>query len=130
VIEVPLSRFTAVEPAPDNRDGRAFSAQDGARLWVSGTFAPSALMSSFEDYKRSLLADAQQRLEVTYQKGGKGWLVFSGRSGEKIIYTKIVEGCDAAHELTIEYPAEAKALYDPVVTRLSRTLSCRTRRAR
>jgi len=126
VLEVPLQIFKVTEPAPEDGDGREFEADDGSRLSVYGTYAPYAVMIRFDEYTKDLLADAQRRgLEVTYRKGGKGWIVFSGHQGDSIRYTKVVEGCEAAHELLIEYPAAKKALYDPVVARLSRTLSCR-----
>jgi hypothetical protein len=126
VIDVPLQFFAATEPAPEDGDGREFRADDGSRLAVYGTYAPYAVMIRFDEYTDSLLAGAKRRgLEVTYRKGGKGWAVFSGYQGANILYAKVVEGCDAAHELLIEYPAAKKALYDPIVARLSRTLSCR-----
>jgi hypothetical protein len=53
--------------------------------------------------------------------------VFSGYRAANIIYTKVIEGCEAAHEFSIEYPTAKKRFYDPVVARLSRTLSCRMR---
>jgi hypothetical protein len=126
VLDVPSQRFEMVEPPPENGDGREFRGEDGARLLVYGTYAPFAILSGFEEYKRDLLAQAERRgLNVTYQQSGKGWLVFSGLTGTNIVYTKVTEGCEAAHEFTIEYPAASKAAYDRVVTRLSRTLSCR-----
>jgi len=125
-LEIPLQLFEPVEPRPENGDGREFRAQDGARLLVYGTYAPFAILSGFEEYKSNLLSEAKHRgLGVTYETSGKGWLVFSGLAGTNVVYTKVVEGCEAAHEFTIEYPAASKAAYDRVVTRLSRTLSCR-----
>ena len=129
VIEVPLQIFKVTEPAPEDGDGRVFRADDGSRLSVYGTYAPYAVMIRFDAYTEGLLADAQRRgLEVTYRKGGKGWIVFSGHRGPDIVYIKVVEGCEAAHELAIQYPAAKKTLYDPIVARLSRTLSCRRAR--
>ena len=129
VIEVPLQIFKVTEPAPEDGDGREFRADDGSRLSVYGTYAPYAVMIRFDAYTEGLLDGAQRRgLEVTYRKGGKGWIVFAGHQGPNIVYTKVVEGCEAAHELVIKYPAAKKTLYDPVVARLSRTLSCRRAR--
>lgn len=126
VVEVPTGIFEPVEPAPENGDGREFRAQDGARLLVYGTYAPFAILSGFEEYKKTVVSEAERRgLYVTYEKSGKGWLVFSGLLGTDIVYTKVLEGCEAAHEFTIAYPAPSKAAYDRMVTRLSRTLSCR-----
>jgi hypothetical protein len=61
---------------------------------------------------------------VTYKAEGKNWLVLSGTKGTNIVYRKVVEGCGAAHEVQIEYPVQRKALYAPVVARLSQSLGC------
>ncbi len=127
-LEVP-DLFAAEEPPPENGDGRAFRAEDGARLWVYGTYAPYAVMSNFEAYKDNLLETAQaDGLSVTYKRDGKGWLVFSGVKDADIVYAKAIESCEAAHEFRIVYPAAKKRFYDPIVTRLSRSLRCRPSR--
>ena len=126
VIEVPLRIFNVTEPASSNGDGLEFRAEDGSRFSVYGTYAPYAVMVRFDEYTEHLLIEAQAKgLVLTYRKGGKGWAVFSGHQGANIVYTKVIEGCEAAHEFSIEYPSSNKRLYDPVVARLSRTLSCR-----
>jgi hypothetical protein len=123
VAEVPHHLFRLVEPPPANGDGREFRAGDGAELWISGSYGPSVVTETFQEYKVWLLQ--QNGLDrVTYKAEGKNWLVLSGTKGTNIVYRKVLEGCGASHEIQIEYPVQRKALYDGVVDRLSRLLGC------
>jgi hypothetical protein len=124
VIEVPLHLFKVATPPPANGDGREFVSKDGARLWVYGSFAPYVVTKGFDEYK-SWLLDQQNDLHITYRADGKGWIVLSGLKGPDIAYSKVIEGCEAGHHLSIEYPASKKKLYDPIVTRMARSLRCR-----
>jgi hypothetical protein len=121
--DVPRHLFGLVEPPPANGDGREFKAEDGAGLWIYGSFGPSVVTDTFQEYKAWLLK--QNDLDrLTYKAEGKNWLVLSGTKGTNIVYMKIMEGCGAAHEVHIEYAAQNKKLYDPVVARLSQSLAC------
>jgi hypothetical protein len=127
-LDVPTDLFEAQEP-PANGDGRTFRGEDGAQLEVYGTYANSAIMLPFEAYKDNLLKEAEaDGLAVTYKRGGDGWLVYSGLKGPDIVYVKVIDSCEAAHLFRIVYPADRKHFYDPIVTRLSRTLRCRSSR--
>jgi hypothetical protein len=127
-LDIPTDLLLPEEP-PENGDGRRFRGEDGARLEVFGTYGPSAIMQPFAAYKDDLLARAEQDgLTVTYTRGGDTWLAFSGTKGEDIVYAKVLESCGAAHEFRIVYPAARKQFYDPIVTRLERSLRCRSSR--
>jgi hypothetical protein len=90
---------------------------------IYGSFGPSVVTDTFQEYKAWLLK--QNDLDrLTYKAEGKNWLVLSGTKGTNIVYMKIMEGCGAAHEVRIEYAAQNKKLYDPVVARLSQSLAC------
>jgi len=123
VVEVPRHLFTLVEPPPVNGDGRELKAEDGARLWIYGSYGPYVVTDSFQKYKSWLLEHAELD-RLTYKAEGKGWIVLSGTKQGSIVYRKVVEGCGAAHEVQIEYPAQKKALYDLLITRLSKSLGC------
>lgn len=123
VVEIPLLLFTPVDPPPENGDGREFKAGDGARLWVSGSYGPYVVTNSFAAYKAWLTEETKPE-RATYKAEGKHWLVLSGIDGSTVVYTKAIEGCGAGHEINIEYPAAKRSFYDPIVTRLSRTLRC------
>lgn len=124
VIDLPLL-FTVIEPPPTNGDGREFSSKDGARLRVYGSHGSNTVTGSFDEYKTWLIAEKGADLHITYKAEGKGWIAFSGLKGSMIAYEKVIEGCDAGHHLSVEYPASKKKLYDPIVTRMARSLRCR-----
>lgn len=123
VAEVPRHLFTLVEPPPVNGDGRGLKAEDGARLWIYGSYGPYVVTDSFQKYKSWLLEHAELD-RLTYKAEGKSWIVLSGSKQGSIVYRKVVEGCGAAHEVQLEYPVQKKALYDPLVTRISKSLGC------
>jgi hypothetical protein len=125
VADVPRHVFRLVEPPPANGDGREFRADDGAGLWISGSYGPSVVTETFQEYKAWLLKHADLD-RVTYKAEGKNWLVLSGTKGTSIVYRKIIEGCGAAHEVRLEYASQDKRLYDPVVVRLSQLLACKS----
>jgi hypothetical protein len=122
-VEIPRYLFKLVEPPPTNGDGREFKSADGARLWISASYAPSVVTDTFQEYKEWALEHAELD-RVTYKAEGKNWLVLSGPKGSTVVYRKVFEGCGAAHEVHIEYPAQRKALYDQVIARLSKSLDC------
>lgn len=129
ILDFPSS-FKPVDPPPENGDGGQFRDDGGSTLLVFGSYAGDALMIGFDDYKQGLVDEAKREgLEVTYEKTGKGWIVFSGRRNGKIVYTKLIAGCGAAHEFTIEYPSDKKKASDRIVARMSRSLRCRTPKA-
>jgi hypothetical protein len=125
VADVPRHVFRLVEPPAANGDGREFRADDGAGLWISGSYGPSVVTETFQEYKAWLLKHADLD-RVTYKAEGKNWLVLSGTKGTSIVYRKIIEGCGAAHEVRLEYASQDKRLYDPVVVRLSQLLACKS----
>jgi len=125
--DVPRHLFKPVEPEPANGDGRLFKAKDGAEMTISASYAPDALGMTFGAYKDWLLEHADLE-RLTYKQGGQTWIVYSGVEGKRIIYRKAVEGCGAAHEFSIAYPAAKKAFYDPIIARIAHSLSCRKSR--
>ena len=106
-----------------NGYGREFKAADGSELWISASYAPSVITDTFQEYKAWLLEHAELD-RVTYKAEGKNWLVLSGPKGSTVVYRKVFEGCGAAHEVHIEYPAQRKALYDQAIAHLSKSLDC------
>jgi hypothetical protein len=123
IVDVPRHLFKLVEPPPINGDGREFTAEDGASLRVFGTYAPYFVTSNFQEYKAWLLEETKLD-RIAYKAEGEDWLVLSGTRGASIVYRQVIERCGAAHEFRIEYPAAKKNLYDFIVARLSRSLSC------
>ncbi len=123
--DVPTSLFRMADPPPTNGDGRTFKAQDGAELTVFASYGAVTVTESFAEYKSWILEQLQKDgLRISYKAQGKDWLAASGTKGESIVYVKVLDGCDATHEVRITYPAARKATYDPVIGRLARSLRC------
>jgi hypothetical protein len=124
--EVPTNLFKVAGPPPANGDGRQFKADDGAELRIFGSYSAATVTESFAEYKAWFLAQLQKDgLRVSYKPEGKDWLVASGSKGSGIVYIKVVEGCDATHEMRIEYPSASRSTYDPIIGRLARSLRCK-----
>lgn len=121
VIEYP-ERFRALRP-PDNGDGQAFEAADGARLSISGSHnINDDTPASYEKFLRESGGNAYA--EVTYRASGTDWLVLSGRRNGEIYYERVLfdQAGETIHHLSIVYPAVLRNAYDPIVLRLSRSL--------
>jgi hypothetical protein len=120
--EYPADRFHPGRP-PDNGDGQAFRAADGAELriyagWNIDDHTPA-------DYETFLRSGDSDYTDVTYRATGNNWLVLSGYRGDSIYYEKYLftKGKNGAiHALTATYPRDAKAVYDPIVARMARSL--------
>jgi hypothetical protein len=121
VIEYP-ERFRALRP-PDNGDGQAFEAADGARLTISGSHnINDDTPASYEKFLRE--SDDGAYADVVYRTSGTDWLVLSGRRNGEIYYERILfdQAGETIHHLSIVYPAVLRNAYDPIVQRLSRSL--------
>ncbi|MEZ5839465.1 MAG: hypothetical protein R3D02_03210 [Hyphomicrobiales bacterium] len=127
-IDVPVDLF-AMGPAPENNDGRDFDGVDGAsHLAVWGSF--NALELSVEGYADFLADDPDTT--VTYRVVRDHWLVLSGYrrgdfagGGERIFYTKAVFSGDLStvSHFDMTYAKAAKRRFDPVIRRLSESLT-------
>lgn len=123
-VDVP-STFKMANPPPVNGDGRIFKSADGAELRVFGSHGATTVAEDFASYKTWKLNQLQEDgVNVTYKAQGKNWLVASGIKGRNVVYVKVVEGCDATHEIWMAYPIEGKQTYDRLIGRLARSLGC------
>jgi hypothetical protein len=123
VAEYPADRFHPGRP-PDNSDGQRFTAGDGAELriyasWNIDDYRPAT-------YEMFLRSGDSDYTDVTYRATGNNWLVLSGNRGDSIFYEKFIfaKGKDdgVIHALTVTYRRDAKAVYDPIVARMARSL--------
>lgn len=112
------------EPPPANGDGRDFAAADGAQFTVSGQLnnpgAKQRTVAQFETYLRSV-SGASDYSHVTYRFASADTLVLSGFRGDNVFYEKYIfsQGGQIISAFIMTYPKSAKALYDPIVTRMS-----------
>ncbi|MGB8313467.1 MAG: hypothetical protein WCE69_03175 [Aestuariivirga sp.] len=124
-IDVPPG-FVNDMPAPANGDGLTFHSADGkAELLVWGNNLAD------EDFNQHVAArlksDTEDGWNISYVAGvdGTGWQVYSGTRKGRLLYAKSISSCkntQAVH-FRIEYPQAQKNDYDPVVERLSKSLT-------
>jgi hypothetical protein len=121
VIEYP-ERFRPL-PSPENGDGQAFEAPDGGRLSISGSYNIND--DTPESYERFLRAgEDNSYADVKYRAIGRDWLVLSGLRDGKLYYDRLLfdQRSNTVHHLAITYPPSQRESYDPVVTRMARSL--------
>lgn len=112
--------FAAGEP-PANGDGLRFSTPT-ARLAVFGSVvAKGGFEADVTQRKAWAAADGWA---LTYEATTPGWAVWSGKQGSRILYARAIPLCGGtaigAFELT--YSTIDQQAFDPVVTRLTRSL--------
>ena len=108
----------AMDPEPDNNDGRSFTSPDKrAKIVIAGIRAE--IVAPDEDM--ALRAKPNDGEVITYQKRAKGWIVVSGTRGETIFYRKSILTCRGSiwNDLSIEYPSADQGKYDALVKRVS-----------
>ena len=123
-ISYPASGFSAL-PEPDAHDGRTFVSPDGAQIAVFASY--NVLDESIEADLASLIkSEGYQRL--TYKARGPNWFVLSGlrsiEGRERVFYEKYLFGTGGKtiHAVVVTYPAELKAIHDPLVGRIGSSL--------
>ena len=120
-IEYPSDKFRPLPP-PENGDGLAFEAADG------GKFTVSALRNINNDtlaqVEASYLTDREAGETITYRDKGPDWFVLSGTRGNTIFYERHLLSLhnELINTLDMTYPVRLKTAYDPIVTRMSKSL--------
>jgi len=110
-----------MQPPPENDDGRALVAFDGAKILV---FAGYNVANETLASKRASLTGGDYE-RIAYNATGKNWFVVSGHRTiggvDSIFYEKYIVSAasDTIHSLIVTYPAKSKAGYDPIVDRLA-----------
>ena len=115
IADVP--RDWAMDPPPDNNDGRVFHSPDRqAQIVIGGSY--------ITDDAASALRDAVDGVGITYQKVGPDWAVASGVEGSRIFYRRSVIACHNRIINTVEitYPQSQKEAYDALVDHVSKSL--------
>lgn len=118
--DYPADVFTVRAPPPANGDGQTFRTADGrAELLIYGTHNVE------DDTPRSYVAKYHNGPEVTYKRVTRSFFVVSGVRDGKIFYSRCnfpAEADGIIDCLALRYPADDKAAWDAIVTRISRSL--------
>jgi hypothetical protein len=119
IVDYPASVFTVRDPPPENGDGQSFWSADGhAHLSVYGAFNAEG-----DTPQRYLEKHADEG--VSYRRATAHYYVVSGTRKDELFYERcnFQEGkSDIVNCFTLTYPAAEKAAWDPIVTRLSKSL--------
>jgi len=109
-----------------NGDGITLRAADGATLAIFGS--NNVENASPAAYVQGLIGDPRYR-QLSYRIVRANFAVLSGSVGNRLFYERYAfDPSGLVHGFVLEYPAAARARYDPVVPRLSASLSWRHRR--
>lgn len=114
--------FFKMQPPPDDDDGRKFKSADGADFTVSASYA--ALDFTLATYRDFIVKNLDPGSVITYERRGKDWFVVSGTRDDKIFYEKhlLSHKGEMNEDFVIAYPAARKRIYDPIVTRMAKSL--------
>lgn len=123
--EVPVEGFAANRP-PDNGDGQSWASVDGkGTISIYGSFMVVA--DTFQGYREFTLNTAREDgVTITHSAGRDDWFAYSGTRGPDIVYMKALLSKDCApptaHHVYLKYPATQRKRYDPIVTRVAKSL--------
>ncbi len=119
-IEYPADRFIPT-PVPENSDGQRFIATDGAEFTVAAI--NNVFNQNLAGLETSVLRGRALDERIRYRDKGSNWLVVSGTRGDAIFYERhlLSHRGGIINDFEILFPARLKRLYDPIVTRMSRS---------
>jgi hypothetical protein len=105
----------------DSGDGAAFHAPDGALLAVWGINLEED--DFLAQVKEQISRDEKEGWEFTYRRLTREWASYSGVKADQIRYVRAITVCgNRAALFLMDYSRDKKVAYDPVVTRMVRSL--------
>jgi hypothetical protein len=119
-IEYPSDKFIP-QPPPANGDGLRFIAVDSAEFTVAAI--NNVLHQNLAAIEASALKDRPLDERITFRDRGPNWIVLSGTKADVIFYERhlLSHRGRIINDLEIIYPARLRRIYDPVVTRMSKS---------
>jgi hypothetical protein len=120
-LSYPATLFV-VERTSEAGDGRVFASRAGdARLLVGAL--PNRDGYSAKSYQDYIARTSYADFRIDYRRLGDTWFALSGEGNGKIFYEKVMFTCSnkLINSFAIIYPAERRALFDPVVERIENT---------
>jgi hypothetical protein len=118
--DYPADVFTAQDPPPENGDGTTFRTADGrAQLAIYGAYNVD------NDTPASYLAKYEELSSAAYKRVTTEFYAVSGTTGADIYYDRCnfpPHNDDILNCIHVVYPARERAFFDPIVTRISKSL--------
>jgi hypothetical protein len=117
-IEYPADKFIPQPPR--------FIATDGAEFTVSAI--NNVLNQNLAALQASALKARPLDEKITHRERGPNWIVLSGTKANVIFYERqlLSHRGKIVNEFEILYPARLRGLYDPIVTRMSKSFHAGT----
>ena len=106
--------------APENDDGRVFTAPDGAAtITVYGSLHVDSIADAMKIHETPQAGET-----ITYRQRGPRTITVSGTRDNAIFYRKAILSCrdQIWNGVAIEYPSARKQDFDAVVTRVAKSL--------
>jgi hypothetical protein len=118
-VEYPSDKFIPQPPAND--EGLRFIAVDGAEFTVSAI--NNVLDQNLAAIEAATLKDRPLDERITHRDRGPNWIVLSGAKADVRFYERHVlsHRGKIINDLEIIYPARLRSIYDPIVTRMSKS---------
>jgi hypothetical protein len=118
--DYPADLFTVQDPPPENGDGASFRTADGrAQLSIFGAYNVE------NDTPQGYVKRNDELNSATYKRVTSEFYVVSGTTGADIYYDRCnfpAKNNDVLNCIHTTYPAREKALWDAIVTRISKSL--------
>ncbi len=120
ITDYPADLFTVQSPPPENGDGATFrTADDRAQLAIYGAYNVD------NDTPANYVAKNEVLSGATYKRVASDFYVVSGTSNADIYYERCnfrPRNDDVLNCIHVVYPAGEKALFDPIATRICKSL--------
>jgi hypothetical protein len=111
----------ALTKRSENGDGATFQGMDGAFLAIWG--ADLEKQNFRAEIENRMRLDEAEGWNLTYKRVTPNWASYSGIKDGQIRYVRAITVCDdRAAVFLIDYSREDKIPYDPIVTRMVRSL--------
>jgi hypothetical protein len=120
VIDVPPG-FSEIAEAENGDGGTSRSSDSKAELRIWGGYTTEG---DFGDEVRwRIEQDVSDGWSVSYRKAKADWASWSGVKGDRVVYQRAIVACDGAVAyFRLEYGGDQKKAYNPIVSRLVKSL--------
>ena len=119
-IDIPPD-FTGVKESENGDGGISLSADGRAELSVWAGYLAGDSFAAEVNWR--IDQDRSNGWIIAYRKQQTNWAVWSGTKGDRIFYERAIPVCgDATAYFRLEYDKERKKTFDPIISRLVKSL--------
>jgi hypothetical protein len=120
-VEYPSDKFIP-QPPPANGDGLRFIAVDGGEFTIAAI--NNVLDQNLAALEASALKDRALDEKITRRDRGANWIMLAGAKADDTLFYErhlLSHRGKIINDLEIIYPARLRGIYDPIVTRMSKS---------